>query len=54
MGPLGVLANGELFDDRVTAQDDFKFSGHKGGDAWKGKVQRYVTSKVPALDTLLE
>ena len=48
MGPLGVLAHGKLFDDRVTAQEEFKFSGHKGGDTWKGKVERYVISKVPA------
>ena len=54
MGPLGVLAHGKLFDDRVTAQDDFKFSGQKGGDTWKGKVERYVIAKVPALDKLLE
>ena len=54
LGPRGVLAHGELFDDRVAAQEDFKFSGSKGGDAWKGKVERYLISKVPALDRIFE
>ncbi len=53
LGPMGTLSSGKLFDDRVTGQEGFRFTGAKGGEAWKGKVERYLISKVPALHVLL-
>ncbi len=53
-GPLGALLRSKcgLFDDKLTAQDEYKFDGSKGGDKWKGKVERYFISKVPALKNI--
>ena len=48
LGPLGALATGRAFDDRVSIQDEFKFNGAKG-DVWKGKIERYFFSRVPAV-----
>ena len=45
---------GKMFDDKMTSQDTFKFDGTKGGDRWKGKVERYFISKVPAMKAILE
>ena len=44
-----------VFDDRMAGQEEYRFNGTKGtnGDAWKGKVERYMISKVPALKTIL-
>ncbi len=53
LGPMGTLSSGKLFDDRVTGQDGFRFTGAKGGEAWKGKVERYLISKIPALHVLM-
>ena len=56
LGPLGALTSGKaIFDDRMAAQEDYRFNGTKGtsGDAWKGKIERYMISKVPALKTVL-
>ena len=44
----------KLFDDKLTAQDEFKFDGTKGGDRWKGKLERYYMSKSPAMKNILE
>ena len=54
IGPLGGLETGRLFEDKMTAQADFKFDGQKGGDRWKGKLERYFISKSPALKAVLE
>ncbi len=54
LGPLGGLSTGKLFDDRMTAQDGYKFDGSKGGVKWKGKLERYFMSKCPALKAILE
>ena len=32
----------------MSIQDDFKFNGAKG-DVWKGKIERYFFSRVPAV-----
>ena len=57
LGPLGGLPEsvktGRLFDDRMTAQEGYKFDGTKGGDRWKGKLERYFMSKCPALRNIL-
>ena len=53
-GPLGALLHSKygLFDDKLTAQSEYKFDGSKGGDSWKGKIERYFISKVPALKNI--
>ncbi len=56
LGPLGLLVNPEkqLYDDKLTAQAEYKYNGHKNGPAWKSKVERYFMSKVPALKQILK
>ena len=54
LGPLGGLATGRLFDDKMTSQEGYRFDGTKGGDRWKGKLERYFMSKCPALRAILE
>ena len=53
-GPLGALLHSKhgLFDDKITSEEEYKFDGSKGGDRWKGKVERYMISKVPALKNI--
>ena len=54
LGPLGMLAfDKPPFDDRITSQECYQHDG-KSGDSWKGKVERYVISKVPALKVILQ
>ncbi len=53
LGPLGGLINGKGLDDKMTGQEGFRFDGNKGGDRWKGKVERYFISKIPALRVIL-
>ena len=36
-----------MFDNKIAGQPDFQFSA-KGGDQWKGKVERYLISQVAA------
>ena len=48
LGPLGALATGRTFDDRVSIHVDFRFKGAKG-DVWKGNIERYFFSRVPAV-----
>ena len=48
------LSKGRAFDDRLCGQPEFQFNGSKGGDAWRGKTERYFISKVPALHMLLQ
>ena len=55
LGPMGdSLLKGRAFDDRMCGQAEFQFNGSKGGDAWRGKVERYFISKIPALHMLLQ
>jgi len=54
LGPLGGLATGKLYDDKLTTQDGYRFDGIKGGDQWRGKLRRYFMSKCPALKALLQ
>ena len=55
LGPMGsCLSKGRAFDDRLCGQPEFQFNGSKGGDAWRGKTERYFISKVPALHMLLQ
>ncbi len=54
LGSLGILAAGKSFDDKIPLQKDFQFNGKHGGDTWKGKVERYFISKVPALERVLQ
>ncbi len=56
LGPLGLLNNPEkqLYDDKRTAQSEYKFDGYKGGVAWKSRLERYLMSKVPALKQFLK
>ena len=55
--PLGVLAGDradrQIYDDKLTAQPEYKFDGVRGGPAWKSRVERYFISKVPALREIL-
>ena len=51
LGPIGALTTGRAFDDRISLQDEFKFNGSKG-DVWKGKIERYFFSRVPAIHEL--
>ena len=53
LGPLGGIETGRLFEDKMASQDGFQFDGQKGGDRWKGKVERYFISKAPALKAIL-
>ncbi len=55
-GPLGGIEHKDrnLFDDKLTLQDKYRFNGLKGGVAWKGKVERYFISKAPVLKDILE
>ena len=53
LGPLGGIESGKLFEDKMALQDGFQFDGQKGGDRWKGKLERYFISKAPALKVLL-
>ena len=41
--PLGSqLQQGKnLFDDKLTTSEDYRFNGVKGGFAWKGKTERH-------------
>ena len=48
------VSKGRAFDDRMCGQAEFQFNGSKGGDAWRGKVERYFISKIPALHMLLQ
>ena len=55
LGPMGsCLSKGRAFDDRLCGQPGLQFNGSKGGDAWRGKIERYFISKVPALHMLLQ
>ena len=56
LGPMGPLANsnGRVFDNKIACQADFQLSGHKGGDQWKGKTERYMISVVPAMHAILQ
>ena len=54
LGPLGRLESGRLFEDKMTSHEGFQFDGQKGGDRWKGKLERYFISKVPALKAILK
>ena len=51
LGPMGTLATGRVFDNKIAGQSDFQFSA-KGGDQWKGKVERYLISQAPACHAL--
>ena len=54
LGFLGTsLASGRIFDDKVSIHEDFRFSGHKNGHAWRSKTERYLITKVPALSQIL-
>ena len=53
LGSLGILASGKFFDDKIPLQKEFQFNGKHGGDQWKGKVERYFISKIPALERVL-
>ena len=48
LGPMGPLATGRIFDNKIAGQSEFQFNSHKGGDQWKGKTERYLMSVVPA------
>ena len=49
----GADKGGKVFDDRLCSQDGFQYSGGKGGDKWKTKVERYLVTQVPLLKGLL-
>ena len=54
LGFLGTsLASGRIFDDKVSIHEDFRFSGHKNGHAWRSKTERYLITRVPALSQIL-
>ena len=48
------LSKGRAFDDRLYGQLEFQFNFSKGGDSWKGKIERHFFSKVPAIHMLLQ
>ncbi len=56
IGALGGLerADGRLFEDKMTALEEFRFDGQKGGDRWKGRLERYFISKAPCLKVILK
>ncbi len=41
-------------DGKLALQGEFRFDGSKGGVQWKGKLERYLISRVPVLKELLE
>ena len=51
--PLGLLSGDrmdkQLFDHKMSSQNEMRWDGGKGGPAWKSRVQSYFWSKVPAL-----
>ena len=51
---MGGIESGKLFEDKMALQSGFQFDGQKGGDRWKGKVERYFIGKAPALKVILE
>ena len=44
----------QLFDDKMSSQNEMRWDGGKGGPAWKSRVQSYFWSKVPALLEILK
>ena len=56
IGALGGLerSDGRLFEDKMTALEEFRFDGQKGGDRWKGRLERYFISKAPCLKVILK
>ena len=46
------LSKGRAFDDRLYGQLEFQFNVSKGGDSWKGMIEMYFFSKVPAIHML--
>ncbi len=55
LGPIGCLnSDKQLYDDKLTTQNEYRFDGVKGGIAWKSKIGRYLMSKVPAMKKLLK
>ena len=43
-----------LFCDKLTAHDEHRFGGLKGGFSWKGKVERRFFFSVPILKNIAE
>ena len=43
-----------LFDDKIAANDEFKYNGGDGGDKWRIKIRGYWVSKCPTLMTILD
>ena len=54
LGPMGPLATGRIFDNKIAGQPEFQFNSHKGGDQWKGKTERYLISVVPAVHAIFQ
>ncbi len=55
-GPLGAISykDRSVFDEKLAMQEDYRFSGTKGGLAWKGKVERHMIGRAPILKEILE
>ena len=44
----------QLFDDKMTSQNEMRWDGGKNGPAWKSRIQSYMWSKIPALLEILK
>ena len=47
------FANMNIFDDKLTAQMEFRLSGGRGGSKWKKTVGNYLVGKVLTLYDIL-
>ena len=54
LGPVGPLATGRIFDNKIAGQSESQLSTRKGGDQWKGKTERYLISVVPAVHAIFQ
>ena len=54
LGPIGNVAQGKVFDDKVALDQRYQYNGSKEqGAQWREKTRGYLISKSPALFKLL-
>ena len=54
LGPIGDVARGKVFDDKVALDSRYQYNGSKEqGAQWREKTRGYLISKSPALFKLL-
>ena len=54
LGPIGNVASGKLFDDKIALDTRYQYNGSKeSGAAWRERVRGYLISKSPILHQML-